>query len=334
MSEPALELGGRGGTIGGTSWGPILGVDKWRGPHDIWMRIKGLEERTPPNKAMLRGTRLEPIVSALAADALALELTEPKVVTVRWPKPYGNFSASVDREASWGGRFLGPVELKTMSDRATWGGGPASYRLQLQSYIWHHHLIAQQSGGSCNWGALVCLQASSELFDMIQAPEDAERLVKHGAARLHVNIVCRDEAFMTEVVPYVQEWWRRYVDGDTPPPSDGSEGCTKALRALYSDREGSIDATDEIEELARKREEVRARAKEAEREQRALDNRLRELLGPSACAEGRGVKVSVSTRQGRARFDSSLFKSENPDLFKRYQTVGSPYDVLSVKVRD
>ena len=337
-----LELGGRGGTIGGTSWGALLGLSRWKTPHDIWMRVKGLEEEIVPNEAMKDGLRLEPIVSHLAQLELGGELLDPaefvdadgaSSATVRWPKPFGNFSASIDRMMYNDGKLLGPVELKTMSSRGTWGDGPVDYMLQLQSYIWCHHLWESEEGRECNWGALVGLQAPREVFRLIRTEEDAEKALACGAAELRVNIVERDPEFMTQVVPYFLRWWQKYVVGNEPPPVDATDACTKALQAHYAERSGEVEATEDIWEVAAERESVRLQLSKLGEQKTELDNKLRSLLGTAKLAQSERVKVSITPMPGQLRFDQGSFKKEHPLIWKNFQRRGRGFDRISVKLR-
>ena len=324
-----LQLGGRGGTISGTGWGGLLGVSKWKTPHDVWLRIKGLDIEVPQNEAMAEGVRLEPIVADLAQAEFGGSVTEPKQETVRWPTPYDNFSASVDRLLFLDGELAGPIELKTMSSRGTWC--PEEYVLQLQSYIWCTHLHEVERGRECNWGALVGLQAPREVLRMIRTSDDAFKAVEHNAATLHVDVYDRDPAFMTEGVPYALRWWKDHIEGNVPPDTDGSDACTKALRAHFPDRSGEIEASDDLLALAREREKVRSQLTELTKLKGELDNRLRHMMGEARVAKGDGLKVSITNVPGALRFDQKSLKDEPPLIYKRFQKRGPGFDRINVK---
>jgi len=330
-----LQLGGRGdgttlGTIGGTSWGALLGLSKWKTAHDIWLRVKGLEVEKPQTEPMAEGIRLEPIVADLAQAELGGSLTSPKQETIRWPPPFNNFSSSVDRLLFLDGELAGPVELKTMSSRGTWGDGPPDYLLQLQSYIWCTHLHEIERGRECNWGALVGLQAPREVFRMIRTSEDAFKALEHGAATLHVNVVERDPGFMLKTVPHVIRWWKTHIEGDTPPPVDETESCTKALRAHYGERSGEVEATEGLVEIALEREKVRAQIDTLSKLKTKLDNELRKMMGEATLAATDDVRVSITNVPGALRFDQKALKDQHPLIYKRFQKRGAAFDRISV----
>jgi len=367
-----LELGGRGGTIGGTSWGPLLGVCKYKNAMDIWSRVMGYEKRKPTTEVMARGIRLEPIVAELAEEALGLELYEFRSdgeysETQRWPQPYPMFSASPDRlafEPFLGGvertaapqerlvkratmakdwQLVGPVELKTMSERGKWeGAGPPSYRLQLMSYIWWAHLDALSlNRPPVGCGFLVCLQAKEESLGSIQTVNDARELLRLKAAKLHVHTYDRDPVFVEQVIPLVLEWWDRYVETKTPPPAvgvlnrDGVDTCAQALQAHFGyHEERAIDAGEELVRLAELREEVRTSIKALENDKRRIDNEIRMKLAGAKLAESPRVKISVSQTAGRMRFDAAALKAADPETHEKYMSRGASYEVMRVTLRE
>jgi len=337
MADNMPELGGRSGSIGGTSWGALLGLSRWKTEHDVWVRAMRMpEEEGEPTPAMLNGIRLEPVVSALAVDALKMDLREPEIRTERWPEPYVNFTSSIDRLAfDSGGRLIGPVELKTMSARGNWGErGPANYQLQLQSYLHLCHLkeLAAGNPAGCNWGALVCLQAPAEALTLIRTPEDARFALENDCARLHVEHFSRDPAFEEDAIPYAMRWWARHVEGREMPPVDGSHSCTLAIRSRYADRDGDMEATAEIEDIAHERELVREKIAALKDHKSGLDNRLRDAMGAAHRAQSSRVRIQIANVRGRRRFDARRFALEHPDLYSEYMIRGGGYDRISVDV--
>lgn len=331
----APGLGGRGGTLGGTGWGGLLGISRWKTPHDIWLRAKGLDHETPQNEAMKDGIRLESIVSDLAQVALGGSVVPPTVETLRWPSPFQNFTASIDRMMYLDGALQGPIELKTMSAKGSWPeGGPEEYLLQLQSYLWCTHLHQSVEGKECDWGALVGLQAPREVLRMIRTTEDAQRALEHKAATLHVEVVKRDPFFMTQTVPYALRWWRTHVVGNEPPPVDNTTSCTRALQAHYSKRGGEVEATPDIVSVAAERESVRLQISGLEKHKTELDNRLRELMGEAQTAWSDSIRVSITPVAGPFRFDQTSFKEEHPLIWQRFQRQGRSFDRISVKLKD
>ncbi len=334
IKKEAPQLGGRGGTIGGTSWGPVLGMSRYKTPHDIWLRMKGLEERVPQNAAMRRGIRLEPVVSGVASGHLGLTLKEPEAESVYWPKPYDErFSASVDRDAFDGWEYAGPVELKTMSTRGTWGDcGPAEYRLQLQSYIWQRHLASQAVGGPpVDFGWLVCVQASDDVFAMCRNPLDVEHAIAMDKAKIHSHKFERDPVFKTEVIPYVEWWIQTYIEGDKPPPADGSSGSLEALRRHYRFEPDNVcEITPELASIVGEYQAAEAelsRFSKAQRESKAKRDKIKAELIDAMKGHGKAksesMTVSVSITRG-ADLDKTRLREDKPELFEEYAKPKNP----------
>ncbi len=332
------QLGGRGGTIGGTSWGPILGMSKYRTPHDIWMRVKGIEDKVPQNAAMRRGVRLEPIVSDVAAKNLELDLRSPERETTYWSEPYTNFTASVDRDAykptkNEKNHYVGPVELKTMSDYGTWGDcGPAEYRLQLQSYIWCRHLELEAAGtGEVNQGWLACVQASDSVFSMIRTTDDAEHAIAAGVARYHSHRFERDPVFMDEVIPYAQWWWKTYVDGNKPPPTDGSSASLEALHKHFGfSTDNKCEITPKLKSLAVQYQSAElelSRINKDQREKKALRDKVKAELIDAMNGHGRAsnadLVIDVSISRG-SDLDKKRLREERPEIFTEFSKLRNP----------
>lgn len=333
------QLGGRGGTIGGTSWGAVLGMSKYRTPHDIWLRMKGLEDPVPQNQAMRRGIRLEPIVSDVAASHLGFNLKVPGRETVLWPRPYQQFSASLDRKAFDNGVYVGPVELKTMSDFGDWGEcGPPEYRLQIQSYIWSEHLRSVASPVDKGW--LFCLQASDGIFTMCRNHLDVQHALSKGLAKVHCHEFPRDDVFIDEVVPYVKWWIKTYIDGNKPPPADGSDSSVIALHKHYgfeADRQMTLpENVSKIVDDYREAERELSDLSKAQKQVKERRDQLRVQLVESMQGCTRGVDKKDGHRRivevkfsRSSRLDTRALREELPWISEKYTRQGKP----SVRVK-
>tara|TARA_B100001094_G_scaffold193314_1_gene187230 strand:- start:26341 stop:27402 length:1062 start_codon:yes stop_codon:yes gene_type:complete len=341
--EPLL-LGGRGipgerlGAISGTQWAALLGMSKYRGPHDLWLRIKGIEPEIKTNRAMMEGRRLEPIVCELGEQKLGVRMREQFPETQAWVKPYSQyFHHSIDRRVyDMEDNLIGVFEAKTMGTFGTWGeAGPPAYRLQLQSYLWAVHLESMAAGkGPIDVGWLGCLNAPSEALGLIQTPDDAIFAIENGCATYHLHQFERDQAFMDQVIPYAIDWYERHIIGDTPPAADASDSCVLALRKHYGWTDKEIEADEEIEALAVERLELADQIKELTERKKLTDNRLRQALRGAKKAQNHRVSVSLSRVKGRAKFDEGGFKEAYPELHEQYVKQGSGYEKFTVRKRD
>ena len=337
-------LGGQSGTIGGSNVAAIMGLSPWSGPFDVWEAATiGRERVTSP--AMVRGIRLEPITAALAEEALGFTCVEPNVRTIT-KSDDPRFTASIDLEA-WTkeGELAGLIELKTAGLRANWRKGvPSYYWPQLQHYLWVKNV---------DRGWFVCLQASDEVFNLIDTVEDARRAIDLGSARLHVHAARRDPEYAEEVVPVLERFYDMYIATGTPPPADYTAGCTRVLRKLYPERTGYARITDDLLEAARARLWWATVEKEAKEKKQEAENKIRQgLKGKLAAVDEAAfiqleaaqtdkerkaamkaiqVRVEVSARAGRKSLDQTALKQEYPEIYEQFSRQGASYDAIKIK---
>lgn len=317
------ELGGRGGTIGGSLVGQIMGVCPYGGPHDAWLRITQ-GHQIPDNEAMERGRRLEPWIAVIAAEELGLDVVPPVFTTQRFPgEP--RLTYSTDFEAlDKNGDAVAIVEIKTSNDRRKWpAGGHPEHRLQVEHYL---------EGRGLDLGYIVGVQASVEVFRFIYSLDDLRYALANDCAKLHIETVKRSPRYGEEVIPFLLDWFETYVSTKTPPRPDASKGCTEALRAHYMGREGEAEVTPDIDRLARQFVETRDKIKELQQLKQLTENELRERLGRHKSAKSDGVRVTISEQAGRVRFDSKRFEAENPEQAAKYMVKGGSFDRFTVRV--
>ena len=301
-SEGMPKLGGQSGTIGGSNVGSILGLNKWSSPWDVWARhVLGVYDECDPENEQdprNRGTRLEPIVRALASEELGLTILEPQGSsrTIYHPSDK-RFTASIDGVVySSEGEAVGLAEFKT-ANLNTWKGGdvPEYQWWQLQHYLW-------LTGHSKGW--FFCLRADENTFQKIRTVEDAKAAIHFNGARLWSVEVDADPAYKKEIVPQLEHFFDSYLSTGTPPPVDYSKGCKEALRLLYPQTEDAIEVTPEILELARAYEFCRTSEKEFANQKEEAGNRLREILAGKRCAldsESYRAWAAATTEEDRGK---------------------------------
>lgn len=330
------------GSIGGTSFAKIVGLNKYNGPHSVWSRVLGYEKPTPAGPYAERGVRLEPVVAQLAEEALCsgqgLFFRDPRETTQRWPEPYSMFTASIDKVMWDKTDMVGPVELKTMNSRRKWEGrGPDEYICQLQSYIWFNHLQRIEDGheAGCNDGYLVCLHADEGALAMIKTVKDAKQCIDQGVAKLHIEHFERDNVFKDVVMEEALRFWNEHVLTKTPPPANGSKECAEVFRDFYGiQEEMEIVAGDKLTELALRREQLRKAINVLLLERAVTDNKIREELAGASIAENKKVKITQKMLKGAKRFNRKLFAKEFPELDEKYTEEGKPSTKLTIKLEE
>lgn len=300
-------------TIGGTAVSQILGRNKWGGPWDAWRKITG-RFTVPVNAAMRRGTRLEDPVAEVAEEALGMTLIEPATGTRIVDDV---FSCTVDRFAYDGEDLAGIVEIKTAGTRSELTPVPEHYALQLQHYLWGFNL-------SCGW--LVGLKAEDDVLEMLDDAEDVRKALDRGVAELVIHKVTRDPFYADRIIPRLRDWFKSYVETDTPPPADGSDGCRQGLGQFYTGTADVMEMTDEAEALLLKRRELKQAEKEVTAERKSIENQLRQMIGEHRGVKGRGLGFSVSRVQGKMKLDTVSLERDHPGLMSSFMVRGKPHE--------
>ena len=305
-------------TIGGTAVSQILGRNKWGGPWDAWRRITG-RFKVPENAAMRRGTRLEGPVAEVAEDALGMTLIEPATGTKIIDDV---FSGTVDRFAYDGEDLAGIVEIKTAGTFSELTPVPEHYALQLQHYLWCFNL-------RCGW--LVGLKAEDDVLELLDDADDVRRALDRGVAELVIHKVTRDPFYADMIIPRLRDWFKSYVETDTPPPADGSDGCRDGLCEFYTGTADVMEMTDEAEVLITKRMTLKEAEKNIIQERKSVENQLRQLIGEHRAVKGRGLSFTVSKVKGKMKLDSDSFERDHPGLMASFMVRGNPYERFTFK---
>lgn len=308
-------------TIGGTAVSAILGVNPWSGPWDAWDRIVN-GHQIATTEAMRRGVRLEAAVADIAADRLGLTLIEPLEGTIIIDD---TFSATPDRIGFRNGQREALIEIKTAGTYGKVDPLPEHYRLQVQHYLWALDLDV---------GYLVALKTTDETFRILDTTEDVAFALQRGAAELVTHRIDKDPAYAREVIPILRDWFERHVLNETPPPADGSDACRVGLAKFYSERDGEMQADEEVLRLIAARDEAKQQEQEAKNNRQHFENQLRAALGNFKRAKGGGYSVTLSRQKGRVSLDQKRLREERPDVWEQYQKQGEDFETLRVKKLD
>lgn len=103
-----------------------------------------------------------------------------------------------------------------------------------------------------------------------------------GGNELVIHEVERDEAFITAMLPALDEFWQ-FVETKTPPPPDHTQATSDALRRLYPQDDGEIiDLPPEALEWDESLQDLKKTIKEMEEEKRGFENELKACIGDAA----------------------------------------------------
>lgn len=268
--------------IGGSEIAAIFGEHPFISPRELWERKTGRAPEQEVTLPMLKGRYLEGPAAAYYAERTGRRLRRQPLK--RHPE-YPFLLASVDRQV-----LAGPdnptmaLEIKVPG----WRTFSEVKRMGLRPYM---ILQAQQEALVCGYDytAFALLEAGS--FNLIHFDHPADR----------------DTQQM--IIEAAGEWWRKYVEADTPPP-DAPLALPKDLPKV----EGAIVQRDDDawEAAARAWREANAILKEAEALEQESRERLKELLGGPGAAEGFGVRCYLTVQPGRRTFKRDLLAAARP----------------------
>lgn len=258
----------------------ILGADPRRGPLAVYAEKLGAE--IPETLPMRRGKRWEQVIADEYGEQTGrrVEAVGEYVIQhhpdIPWlgatldrvTGPYGYGDGSPD---PFGGNSSGTLELKMAlgSARAWKADPPLGFLVQVHIQI---------ACFNATWGALAGLT---------------------GPGPLNVSDHKRNDAFLAAALPHLEAFWLRVQRRD-PPPADASPGTTAAIKALWSDEDGSTVALDmEAQALVLAMELGQAEARKRAAELLRIKNELRRRVGSAsfgALPDGSFLSAHVTRR--------------------------------------
>jgi len=165
-------------------------------------------------------------------------------------------------------------------------------------------------------------------WDNDQIADHAEVQVQHGLAvtgRTHAHVVAlidgndfqirrveRDEAFIALLTEMEQEFWDKYVLGNTAPPVDAAALPAIKARWITVDTELTVCAPEVIVPLYTALKAAKAATKEAEGAENLLEAQLRELLAGGEALIAGGLLYATAKQNGT--FALKRFAADHPDL--------------------
>ena len=114
--------------------------------------------------------------------------------------------------------------------------------------------------------------------------------------------VLRDDAAIADLDAICSEFWQRYVMGGEMPAPDASEEAKRIMTARWPQHlEALQPAPVEVQELAKRYEEIKRAVGTVEEEQAEIANRLRAAIGPAEGFTWDGGKVTWKTNKAGDR---------------------------------
>lgn len=304
-----LELRRTG--IGSSDCSAILGLGKYGSPFSVWAEKTGkVREDDEPTEAMQWGNLLEPVIREEFARRTGLVVTECR--TLR------------SLERPW--QLYNPDGL-----------------------ILRENVLFEAKNAS-QWLALEWVDG--------QVPDHAELQVQHGCAvtgadgayvcgliggnRLRWEFVPRDDELIALIVEAEQRLWTEHIVPDVAPAIDGSSATEKAIGAVWARQHGVERVTDRplaVADAVLDYRVAQADEKAALARKAKAKNELLALMQGADVLTNEAGDPLVRLQRGQFRekdflaeeptapewlhkvevVDRDRMKSENPDLFRRYQ---------------
>lgn len=286
--------------IGGSDAAAVVGMNYFSSPYSLWAEKTGKIPGFSGNLATEVGTYLEEFVAQKFAAETGKKVRKCNQSFLNSDYPFA--IANIDREIV--GEDAG-LEIKTTDSlnlkRFKNGEYPANYYCQMVHYL--------AVTGKQRWYLAVLI----------------------GNKEFKWFTVERDDDEIAALMAAEADFWE-YVKNNTPPPVDGAESTTEAIKTIYA--ESSENVVDlylhktDLEQYAA----LSSQIKELEALKDETANRIKSFMGESWSGETDGYKV-IWKSQTRRTFDNKRFATENPDIdLSEYykETVARPFKVTEI----
>ena len=300
--------------IGGSDVGAILGANRWKTGHDVWLDKVGRGEDIPDNAAMEWGRRLEAPVAEAFAQAVDAILQETGYHSnPRFPWLGGH----VDRLFSMEG-VEGVLEVKTAGAHLAGDWGP--------------------SGSEFDTPAEACEAIpESYVFQLAYYLAVHERpigavAVLIGGRDFRYYFVRRDLEFEADLLARLDRWWKAHVVQQTPPTARTSAEADQQFPDVDPEADAIPPDEEVLETLGRLRA-VKAQIAALTTDKREMEARIKTALGAAPAMADHDGRVAVSWKERTtSRLDQKLLRELHPTAAADC-TVTNQFRVLRVPNR-
>ena len=290
MTERQRWLAARRKHIGSSDSPAILGVDPFRSATEVyWSKLAELPDEEKPQFEM--GRRLEDVICEWAADRLQVKITRNVFRVSEWGDGgimAATFDALVDGERA-------AFEAKFSSQASEWG-----------------------EEGTDQVPERVLVQAQHQMhvgdLELVWVPA----LIIGYTAQFRLYVVKRHEELMTEIARRDVEFWRTYVETQTPP-----DGWTvpplAALKVVRREPNSIVELGDDAVKAWEALQTAKAILKENEEGKDRLQARVLELLGDAEA--GRlpdGRLITYLEQKSAPRCDTAQLRACHPEIYERF----------------
>lgn len=293
--------------IGGSDIAAILGFNPYRNAVSVWLEKTGQMPEVVENFKMEMGRRLEPVV----ADMFAERYPELKIRKNNYLLQHDTIDCmlgNIDREVIDPVRGRGILEIKTTGvyNKQEWTGDtvPDMYMFQLQWYL---------AVTGYNFGYFAVLIGGNEDFK--------------------AYYVERNDRIIATLEKKAQEFWEQ-VRTMTPPPIDGTDASTEALKILYPPDQIILDEVyfpEDVERLAKELVEIKEQEKALGDRKQAIENEFKSRLGIAQIGRVGDYTVNWGAVKGRTTVDNEKLKTDYPAIYEDCLKTGDPTRRFTIK---
>lgn len=266
--------------IGGSDVAAILGVNKYKTPHEIWDEKKNGNKTFFGNNFTDWGSRFEPVVIKYFEEKNGVSVVDNNRL----------FVSEIDFLACHpDGLFLNNgeywlLEVKTVSSGALKGWGnsiPTEYFCQIQ-----HNMFCT---GTRKAKFVYLILDSREYNEMD---------------------VYFDQDYVNKQNEYLVQWWEKYIKGDEVPIKTlvDYEKTSPDIRTK--------EATNEVIELCKKANDLKQKIKELTEEKENIDNQIKLAIGDATDLVSGGKVLATWRPQIRVIVDTLRLKDKYSDVYK------------------
>lgn len=268
--------------IGASDIAALLGLSNYASPYSLWCEKTGLLPPAPTSQRQRIGQVLEGAIATLFHEQTGLYVAGEQTSCTHPEYPW--VRCTVDGfvfEHLYGGDYelgsqLGTHEVKT-DGRFGWDGVPVNIRAQC---IWQLGVTGLEH---C-WLSVLHAGFSFRVYE-IDWDEDAQA----------------DWKLMLE---RAEQFWFDHVVTGTPPPVDGSDATTDALRTIHPDHvEGETVELDGLADIITERFDLKEVEADTKARLKVIDNQLRDAFGAAEVGTLAGLPILTYRSHERAAYE-------------------------------
>jgi putative phage-type endonuclease len=260
------QLEARRQTLGASEVPAVLGLDRYKSPHDIWLSKRGLVPPFAGNEHTEWGLRVEPVIRQKVADTLGVSIDLPGSMV----HPVDSWmSATPDGQFELDG-VPHILEIKNKSERQAvkWGvSGTDQVPTDISAQVY--------------WQMLVT------------SVREAKVAVLFGKSDFRLYHLSLDVGIASDVLDACREFWNQNIVGGIEPAIGGGMQTAEYLKAKFAQHGETLrDATRAEDALIAQLREIRERAKRAEEEEEVIKHQLMAAIGADAGIVGRSGRIT------------------------------------------